>query len=189
MRRPYTPCGTSHGPRAASEAKLNGTILLCLDRSPPVRCGMSLARQGAAAREASRPASPRRGSLAPPRAARGVGDGTGRPHPVGGSRRKPATRGPAGRLPSQPDACGRARARLEGHLTLPPLPAQTGGGPAYGRRESCGPGPPAAARVYDHRGLLRVIIQDGSIDMSGHAPPPGPIGNGVTGGPESLRYG
>ena len=36
---------------------------------------------------------------------------------------------------------------------------------------------------------LRVIVLDGSIFMSGHAPPPVPIGNGVTGGPESVRDG
>ena len=32
-------------------------------------------------------------------------------------------------------------------------------------------------------GALRVIVYDGSIHMSGHAPPPVLIGNGVTGGP------
>ena len=38
-------------------------------------------------------------------------------------------------------------------------------------------------------GALRVIVKDGSIRMSDHASPPGLIGNGVTGGPESVLDG
>ena len=36
-------------------------------------------------------------------------------------------------------------------------------------------------------GALRVIVWDGSIRISDHAPSPVPIGNGVAGGPESVR--
>ena len=36
-------------------------------------------------------------------------------------------------------------------------------------------------------GALRVIARDGSVHMSCHAPPQVPIGNGVAGGPESVR--
>ena len=38
-------------------------------------------------------------------------------------------------------------------------------------------------------GALRVIVLDGVIHMSGHAPPPVPIQNGVAGGSESVRAG
>ena len=44
-------------------------------------------------------------------------------------------------------------------------------------------GPTTAARA------LRVIVLDGSIRMSDHDPPTVPIGNGLTGGPESVRDG
>ena len=70
---------------------------------------------------------------------------------------------------------------------------QRSSGPAGGDSDGCGLGRGAAGP--DRRcttaaaGALRVIVQDGSIRMSGHAPPPVPIGNGVTGGPESVRHG
>ena len=47
----------------------------------------------------------------------------------------------------------------------------------------------AGVRLQQPHGALRVIVEDGSIRMSDHAPPPAPIGNGVTGGPESARDG
>ena len=46
------------------------------------------------------------------------------------------------------------------------------------------------AAVHQCRtGLLRVASQDVTIHMSALAPPPEPIGIGVTGGPEPVRYG
>ena len=73
------------------------------------------------------------------------------------------------------------------------LCGQSSYGPAGGASDGYGLGRGAAGP--DRRcttaaaGALRVIVQDGSIHMSGHAPPPVPIGNGVTGGPESVQYG
>ena len=64
------------------------------------------------------------------------------------------------------------------------LPTTTGYG--AGTRSS-GPGPP----LYDYRARRTPShrVGDGFIRMSDHAPPPVPIGNGVAGGPESLRDG
>ena len=42
---------------------------------------------------------------------------------------------------------------------------------------------------YDFRGRGTPSHRLGRINRMGHAPPPVPIGNGVTGGPESVRDG
>ena len=63
------------------------------------------------------------------------------------------------------------------------------GGTSHGYGLGRGPAGPDRRCTTTAAGALRVIVQDGFIHMSGHAPPPVPIGNGVTGGPESVRDG
>ena len=67
---------------------------------------------------------------------------------------------------------------------------QSSSGPAGGASDGYGPGRGAAGPdrqcATTAARALRVIVQDGFIRMSDHAPPPEPIGNG---GPESVRDG
>ena len=73
------------------------------------------------------------------------------------------------------------------------VPSQSPSGPASSASDGYGLGQGAAGPgrqcTTTAAGALRVIVEDGSIHMSGHAAPSVPIGIKATGGPESVWYG
>ena len=100
---------------------------------------------------------------------------------------------PAGRARPEPGRPARDRPFAIACST-PALSSQSSSGPAGGASDgyglglgAAGPGCPCATTAA---GELRVRHRLGrSIRMSDHAPPQAPMGNGVTGGPETVRDG